>query len=303
MSVNKLFNKCTSSVFFISILIMVLSSQIESRAASNSIPHLRKQGTATQLIVDGNPFLILGGELHNSSSSSIEYMKPIWPELARMNLNTVLTTVSWELIEPEEGIFDFTLVDGLIRDAGKNDLHLIFLWFGSWKNTCSSYVPGWVKADIDRFPRVMRSSGEGTERLTPLSETNRDADPGESPLAMCYGVLEQLAPLITKYNGTDTMTGVLLEENDNEAHIPMGDYVVDCFKSSRGSLLPGANAPGPLAAWAQQNSQQVQQTQGLSTQSGARGTLGVRGGAGTRSTPGSFGSGGSRRRCHYFACA
>jgi hypothetical protein len=32
------------------------------------IPRLEKQGAATQLMVDGDPFLILGGELHNSSS-------------------------------------------------------------------------------------------------------------------------------------------------------------------------------------------------------------------------------------------
>ena len=72
-----------------------------------------------------------------------------------------------ELLEPEEGTFDFTLVDGLINDARSHNLRLVFLWFGSWKNTFSSYVPGWVKEDIERFPRVMRSSGEGTERLSP----------------------------------------------------------------------------------------------------------------------------------------
>jgi hypothetical protein len=46
------------------------------------IPHLQKQGTATQLIVDDKPFLALAGELHNSSATSLEYMKPVWPRLA-----------------------------------------------------------------------------------------------------------------------------------------------------------------------------------------------------------------------------
>jgi beta-galactosidase GanA len=140
------------------------------------IPHLLKHGSTKQLIVDGKPFLILGGELYNSSSSSLSYMEPIWPRLKSLNLNSVLVPVSWELIEPQEGKFDFTIVDGLIAAAHEHDLRLVFLWFGSWKNTYSSYVPEWVKRDTKRFPRVLLLDGRPTERLTPLSETNRKAD-------------------------------------------------------------------------------------------------------------------------------
>jgi hypothetical protein len=141
-----------------------------------SIPHLEKKGTATQLIVDASPFLMLGGELHNSSSSSLDYMKPIWPELRKMHLNTVVTPLSWELIEPEEGKYDFTLVDGLIRGARENNLHLVFLWFGSWKNSMACYAPAWVKTDQQRFPRAESSDGKGLEILSPFSDTNCDTD-------------------------------------------------------------------------------------------------------------------------------
>ena len=77
---------------------------------------------------------MLAAEIHNSGSSNLEYMRPIWPRLASIPLNTVLTPLSWELTEPAEGKFDFTLVDGLIRDARKNNLHLFFLWIASLKN-------------------------------------------------------------------------------------------------------------------------------------------------------------------------
>jgi len=140
------------------------------------LPHLEKRGHATQLIVDGKPFLILGGELHNSSSSSVEYMKDVWPRLAAMHLNTVLTPVAWETIEPEEGKFDFTCVDGLLEGARENHLKLVLLWFGAWKNTFSSYAPGWVKTNEGRFPRVETSDGRGTDRLSPFSTAVRDAD-------------------------------------------------------------------------------------------------------------------------------
>jgi hypothetical protein len=148
----------------------------QAPAVGSAAARLEKRGSTTQLIVDGKPFLILGGELHNSSSSSVAYMKPIWPRLAAMDLNTVLAPVAWETIEPEEGKFDFSVVDGLIEGARQNNLRLVFLWFGSWKNTYSSYVPAWVKSDTERFPRVQASDGRDTERLSPFSAVNRDAD-------------------------------------------------------------------------------------------------------------------------------
>ena len=114
-------------------------------------PYLEKNGTSVQLFVDDKPFLILGGELHNSSSSSLEYMKDIWPLLRESGMNTVLAGVEWALVEPEEGTFDFSLVDGLIKDARVNGLHLVLLWFGSWKNGQSHYVPGWIKEDYSRL--------------------------------------------------------------------------------------------------------------------------------------------------------
>ena len=146
------------------------------RAQQTPVPHLRKQGTATQLIVDGKPFLLLAGELGNSSSSSAEYMQPIWPRLVGLNLNSVLIPVYWELIEPVEGKFDFSLVDALLQDARKHNLRLVPLWFGSWKNSMSSYAPAWVKTDQRRFPRSQLRNGSGIEILSPFSEENVKAD-------------------------------------------------------------------------------------------------------------------------------
>jgi hypothetical protein len=152
------------------------SAVAQTRDTHAALPHLEKRGSTTQLIIDGKPFLVLGGELHNSSSSSITYMKPVWPRLAAMHMNTVLLPVAWETIEPEEGKFDFSTVDGLLEGARANNLKLVILWFGAWKNTYSSYVPAWVKTDTERFPRVQTSDGRGTERLSPFSTAVRDAD-------------------------------------------------------------------------------------------------------------------------------
>ena len=139
-------------------------------------PHLEKHGDTRQLVVDGKPFLILGGELGNSSASSAEYMQAQWPRLKAMHLNTVLAPVYWELIEPVEGKFDWSSLDAMLRDARVQDLKLVLLWFGAWKNSMSSYVPSWVKRDSHRFPHVRVADGTSVEILSVFPKNTLDAD-------------------------------------------------------------------------------------------------------------------------------
>ena len=159
-----------------SLVITVAHSQTSDTSSDPSIAHLEKRGAATQLIVDGKPYLVLAGETDNTASSSLEYMNPVWPKLVKANLNTVLVGIGWDWIEPVEGKYDFTLVDGILDGARKNHLHLIFLWFGSWKNGLSSFAPDWVKADQQRFPRSLLKNGKSVEVLSTLSDANLQAD-------------------------------------------------------------------------------------------------------------------------------
>ena len=161
----------------------LIASQGQTRPLSAGsdpdIPHLRKQGTATQLIVDGRPFLALAGELDNDASTNLDNMRPIWPLLDPMNLNTVLPVAYWELEEPEEGKFDFSLIDGTIEDARRQNLHVILIWFGSWKNGVSNYAPLWAKKDFKRFPRAESKNGTALEVFSAIegySDATRDAD-------------------------------------------------------------------------------------------------------------------------------
>jgi hypothetical protein len=178
---------------------------------SDGIPQLVKQGKVTQLYVDGKPFLIIGGELNNSTSSSLENMKPIWQHVTDLNFNTVITPLSWELIEPKEGKFDFNLVDGLINGARENKMHIVFLWLASWKNGMSSYMPIWVKENYKKYPRVKIQKDSTVEVLSTFSKENVQAD---------VKAFAALMKHIKEFDGTKHT--VLMMQIENEVGI-LGD--------------------------------------------------------------------------------
>ncbi len=160
------------------VLIFCLGILIQLRVYSQNtkLPHLEKKGTTHQLIVAGKPFLILGGELGNSTASSLDYMRPFWPKFKAMNLNTILVPAYWDLIEPEVGKLNFDLLDSIINTSRENNLKVILLWFGSWKNSMSCYAPAWIKTNEKRFPRAQNRNGKGLEILSAFSKKNLDAD-------------------------------------------------------------------------------------------------------------------------------
>jgi hypothetical protein len=148
-----------------------------ARAQSNAnIPHLEKRDGITKLIVDGRPFICVAGELTNTASSDRAGTQAAIARLAAANLNTILTVVSWDLVEPEEGKFDFSMIDYQIEAARANNVRLILLWMASWKNGLSHLPPPWVKANPTRFPRVINGEGHPLEILSTVSEANRNAD-------------------------------------------------------------------------------------------------------------------------------
>jgi hypothetical protein len=146
------------------------------QAQQKHLPKIEEYNGVRQLIVNHSPFIMLSGELHNSSSSSLRFMSPVWGKLKQMNLNTVIASVSWELFEPEEGKYDYVLVEGLIREARKNNLKLVFIWFATWKNGWSTYAPAWVKKDTERFPRMHSVPGKRIAPLSPFGSETLKAD-------------------------------------------------------------------------------------------------------------------------------
>ena len=137
---------------------------------------LETHGNAVRLNVDGRPFLVLGGELGNSSAACPQDIEENLAKLNRMGLNTVLVPAYWDLLEPAEGEFDFSLTDKVLEEARKNDLKVVFLWFGAWKNSMSCYAPLWFKEDHKKYPRAYTADGKPLEIASAFSENVFKAD-------------------------------------------------------------------------------------------------------------------------------
>jgi beta-galactosidase GanA len=149
-----------------------------TRKTPKALPRIQRTGNCHQLIVDGKPLILLAAEMQNSSASSLEYLEQqgCWDRLKSYNCNAALVPVYWDRVEPEEGRFDFSLVDGIIRAARRHGLRLVLLWFGTWKNSRSSYAPAYVKTDLARFPRCQLAGGRSSLTVSPFSQAACGAD-------------------------------------------------------------------------------------------------------------------------------
>jgi hypothetical protein len=259
-------------VVLIALTTIVMPAQTATQTSQTMLPQIKQNGAAKQMFVDGKPFIMLSGELHNSSASSIEYMKPIWDKLAAMHLNSVVSTVNWELLEPEEGKFNFDLVDAQIQEARKRDMRIVMIWFASWKNGGSNYAPMWVKTNPKRFPvqeRKQGTTGRGSifvegDRTNPLSPLRE-----ESMLAEA----KAFRALMRHIKEVDPQHTVIMMQVDNEMGLlgdsrdrsklaedawakPVPAQLINYFAKNKATLLPemtdvwGRNGFKTTGTWA-----------------------------------------------------
>lgn len=217
---------------FMILLFLTVASAVWAGAEA---PKFVEKDGRWALFVDGQPYLILGGQVHNSSAWPSE-LPAIWKSLAELHANTIEAPVYWEQIEPQPGKFDWGNVDLLVKGAREHNLHVVLLWFGTWKNGNMHYVPQWVKSDTKRFPHVIGTDGEPVDVLSASSRSNLDADK-----AVFVALMRHLKVL-----GGDEHTVLLLQvENESGIIGSPRDFSPEANKEFAGQV------PTDMLAWSE----------------------------------------------------
>jgi beta-galactosidase GanA len=203
--------------------------------AANDLPRIVTENGRHALLVDGKPFLLLGAQVNNSSNWPA-MLDQVWPAIDHVQANTVMVPIAWEQIEPTEDHFDFSFLDTLLTQARQHKVHLVLLWFGTWKNNGPNYTPSWVKLDNKRFPRVLARDGKQLGSLSPLNAATLDAD---------RKAFVQFMTHLRQADGTQHTTIMVQVENESGTYGTDRDYSPAANQAFAGqvpaALLKAAN--------------------------------------------------------------
>lgn len=168
-------NTFLSQMYMKNIIICILCLLTIELSAQKNLPEIRKENGNYTIFVHEKPFIILGAQLWNSSAWP-ELTDKFWAQATELGCNTIEAPIYWQNIEPEPGKFNFTELKDLITEARQNNLKLILLWFGSYKNGRSQYAPPWVLENTEKYPRMRNSNGQEIYVLSAVSQINLEAD-------------------------------------------------------------------------------------------------------------------------------
>jgi hypothetical protein len=157
------------------IFLLFLSDNIFSQNSPAAMPDVITKNGRHALLIDGKPFFILGGQAHNSSGWPA-LLPDVWLSVEQMHANTLEVPVYWEQVEPQQGKFDFSLIDTLLNQSREHQKHLVLLWFATWKNGSNHYMPEWMKRDALKYPNVTGKNGKPVDSPSPNVNATADAD-------------------------------------------------------------------------------------------------------------------------------
>jgi Domain of unknown function (DUF5597)/Beta-galactosidase len=191
-----------STAIWIPLILLTIGKTL-GQTGAEGMPALIEKNGRHALLVDGKPFLILGGQAHNSSAWP-DMMPNVWLAIQKLHANTLEIPVYWEQLEPVPGQFDFSLVDELLRQSREHHIRLVLLWFASWKNGSSHYMPEWMKRQPDKYPNIKGANGQPVDSPSPNTDATLEMDK------------RAFAALMRHLKKTDTQHTVIMVQVENE---------------------------------------------------------------------------------------
>ena len=205
--------------------LMAASVGLAQGVAASPMPKVVEKDGRWALMVDGAPYLMLGVQVNNSSAWPA-MLPQVWPAVEKLHANTVEAPVYWEQLEAVKGKYDFSVVDALLAGAREHKVHLVLLWFGTWKNGAGHYVPDWVKRDNATYPRVTGPKGEVRDTMSPFGTATMKADAAA------------FAALMRHLKMADARRTVIMVQVENEinAYGSQRDYAPEAVKAFEGQV-------------------------------------------------------------------
>ena len=225
------------SSFTATLLIFCIISANAQQDGPHPIPVIKEKDGRHALLVDGKPFLILGGQVHNSSAWP-SMMPKVWLAIEALHANTLEVPVYWEQIEPAPGKFDFSLIDTLLKHARTHKTRLVLLWFATWKNGSNHYMPGWMKKEPGKYPNIVGRNGEPIDSPAPDAMATLEAD------------TKAFAAVMRHLKQTDPQRTVIMVQVENEpgSWNSVRDFAPGAQKTFEGPVPAGLLQPALLTA-------------------------------------------------------
>lgn len=223
------------SFAFLSILCLCAGTVFAQ--TQQQLPAIVKTGSHYQLLVNGRPFFILGGQCHNSSAWPA-FLPKVWAAIETMHANTLEAPIYWDQLEAAPGKFDFSLVDTLLKQARIHHVHLVLLWFGTWKNGSNHYMPDWMKLDPAKYPNITGKKGQPVDSPSPHSPYTLHADIGA------------FTALMQHLKNSDRQRTVIMVQVENEPGSwgSIRDYAPDAQRLFEGDVPKALLNPDVLKA-------------------------------------------------------
>jgi beta-galactosidase GanA len=201
------------------------AGKVAASVVSSPMPRVVEKDGRWALMVDGEPYLMLGMQLNNSSAWPGVFDQ-VWPAVDRLHANTIEAPIYWEQMEPVQGKFDFSVVDALLASARAHKVHLVLLWFGTWKNGSPHYVPEWMKSDPVKYPMLVDAKGMVRDTMSPYGAATLEAD------------TRAFAALMRHLKAADARHTVLMVQVENEINQygTSRDYSAEAVKAYAGAV-------------------------------------------------------------------